>query len=272
MSDIRIKPEPLNSEQLLIDILSLEQKWGGVVDIGQTWKAIEGIVYQSRLALKTTRYELYENDLLAELNEVLDNFYLDQAFSSVGQGISDSLLNSLHYLVQCHTGECLSMSVLLNHVLLMLDFDSNIKVIDQEIMVEVVLSNREYAVIDATSGEQFTHLEHHASRSLPIHFGVPNHNLDATAILHIFLTQQKLAFTEEKSFDKALNCIELLIENTPDDPYQRRDRGYLLQQLDCYPQAKDDFEFFINQCPEDPVTQMLKLEIEEIDADEHIFH
>lgn len=272
MSDIRIMPELLNSEQLLIDILSLEKTWGGVVDIGQTWKLLEGIVYQSRIALKNTRYELYENDLLAELNEVLDNFYLDQAFSSVGQGIPDSSLNSLNYLVQYHTGESLSMAVLLNHVLLMLDFDSNIKVIDHEIMVEVALSNREYAVIDATTGEQFTHLEHHASRTLPIHFSVPNRVLDANGIMQIFLTQQKLAFTEEKSFDKALNCIEFLIETTPDDPYQRRDRGYLLQQLDCHPQAKDDFEFFISQCPEDPTTQMLKSKIEEIETVEHIFH
>lgn len=272
MSDIRLKPEPLNTEQLLIDILSLEQKWGGVVDIGQIYKAIEGIVYESRLALKSTRYELYENDLLAELNEVLDNFYLDQAFSSVGQSVVDSSLSSLSFLVQYHTGECLSMSVLLNHMLLMLDFDSNIKVVDQDIMVEVALSNREYALIDATSGEQFTHLEHHASRSLPIHFSVPNRTLDATAIVHIFLTQQKLAFIEENQFDNALKCIELLIETMPDDPYQRRDRGYLLQQLDCYPQAKEDFEFFISQCPEDPATQMLKSKIEEIDAFEHIFH
>ena len=89
MSDIRIKPEPLNSDQLLIDVLSFEQKWGGVFDIGHTWALIEQIVHQSRIALAHTRYELYENDRLAELNEVLDNFYLDQAFSSVADGIPE---------------------------------------------------------------------------------------------------------------------------------------------------------------------------------------
>ena len=272
MSDIRIKPEPLNSEQLLIDVLSFEQKLGGVSDIGQTWRLIDDIVSQCRMALINTQYELYDNLRLAQLNEVLDNFYLDQAFSSVGAGIADSQLNSLHYLVHYRTGECLSMSLLLNHVLLALGFDAVIKVIEQEIMIEVALSNREYALIDATSGEQFTHLEHHASRTLPIHFDVPNRILDGDSLQQIFLTQQKMAFTEEAKFDKALRCIESLIETTPDDPYQRRDRGFLLHQLDCYPQAKHDFEFFINQCPEDPATHMLKLQIAEIDAREHIFH
>ena len=44
----------------------------------------------------------------------------------------------------------------------------------------------------------------------------------------------------------------------PGDPLETRDRGFIYEQLDCPRFAADDFEYFIEQCPDDPVADVLK--------------
>ena len=56
----------------------------------------------------------------------------------------------------------------------------------------------------------------------------------------------------------ALRCSELLLCLDPDDPYEIRDRGLLYEQLECDALAADDLSFFIEQCPSDPVAELLK--------------
>jgi regulator of sirC expression with transglutaminase-like and TPR domain len=257
---------------LLTTILSFERQWQVGGDICQSMVAVNDIVDQCNQAMIDIMLNDSQTLGLDELNEVLDDFYLQQAFSSTTHQIPDSLLNSLFYLIHYHTGECLSMSVLLNHVLLQLGFKSAVKVIDHEIMLQVNISEDVYAIIDATSGEQFTHDILGQGQGVPLHMQTPNRTLDKASLEQVFLSQQKMAFTEEKQFDKALSSIELLIETAPDDPYQRRDRGFLLHQLDCFNLARDDFEFFIDQCPEDPAAQVLKMQLEDFDGIEHTVH
>ena len=276
MSEIRLTAGPLNCQDLLTDILLFEQKWDSAVDTRQVMDRVVQFIDQISAAM--TVDDISDEDIddeqraLGRLNEALDCFYLDLAFSSTTQDVPESLLNSLSYLINFHTGECLSMSILLNHVLSNLGFNSAIMVIEHEIMIRVTLSDTQYVIVDAISGEQHTHLVEALKPVLP---GEDEHfmrELDKMSLIQIFLTQQKLAFTDEQSFDKALYCIELLIQTTPDDPYQRRDRGFLLHQLDCFNLARDDFEFFIDQCPEDPAAQMLKLQLEDFEGSVHTVH
>jgi len=52
----------------------------------------------------------------------------------------------------------------------------------------------------------------------------------------------------------------------PDDPYERRDRGYLLHQLDCPQVAVADYQFFIDQCPSDPSIEMIRTQVDKLRA------
>ncbi len=268
MAEIRLTPSHLDSKELLTDILLFEQKWDHAVDIHQTMARIVDIVVQVKSVINVAE----PLDDLTRLNGALDYFYLDLAFSSTTQNMPESLLNSISYLINFHTGECLSMSIVLNYVLTELGFNSSIMVIEHEIMVQVMLADNQQVIIDAVSGEQHTHVSAPCASVLPSGFEYDNRMLDKMSLMQIFLTQQKLAFTDEHQFDKALCCIELLIKTTPDDPYQRRDRGFLLHQLDCFNQARDDFEFFIDQCPEDPAAQLLKIQLEEFEGAVHTVH
>lgn len=279
MTEIRLSSKSLDSNDLLTDILLFEKKWDASNDIHSSMTHIKEVIARIRTAMggedKAQRYDPqfdFKPLVLSHLNDALDCFYLDLAFSSTTQDVPESLLNSLSYLIHFHTGECLSMSILLNHVLSNLGFDSAITVVAHEIMLRVTLSDSEFVVIDAISGEQHTHIVESVNSVLPTEQDGDYRELDKVSLVQIFLSQQKLAFTDEHRFDKALYCIELLIQTAPDDPYQRRDRGFLLHQLDCFNLARDDFEFFIDQCPEDPAAQLLKLQLEDFEGSEHTVH
>lgn len=82
-----------------------------------------------------------------------------------------------------------------------------------------------------------------------------------TDILARWLTVMKSALLREENFADALRCSDLLLEFRPGDPHETRDRGYIYQQLDCSHVAAMDFEYFIEQCPEDPAAELLKMQV-----------
>ncbi|MBM7457072.1 regulator of sirC expression with transglutaminase-like and TPR domain [Oceanisphaera litoralis] len=94
-------------------------------------------------------------------------------------------------------------------------------------------------------------------------------NLD---ILTRLLNVTKASFIHHKQFSQALACSQLLLKLKPDCPFERRDRGFLYEQLDCDRLAADDFEFFIEHCPEDPVADVLKAQILALDLGPQTLH
>jgi regulator of sirC expression with transglutaminase-like and TPR domain len=59
-------------------------------------------------------------------------------------------------------------------------------------------------------------------------------------------------------------AVELLVNLCPNDPYERRDRGFLLHQLDCTQVAIADYQYFIRKCPKDPATQLLQAQLQQL--------
>lgn len=80
-------------------------------------------------------------------------------------------------------------------------------------------------------------------------------------VLTRLLNVTKASFIHHQQFAQALICSQLLLVLKPECPFERRDRGFLYEQLDCNQLAADDFEFFIEQCPEDPVSDVLKAQV-----------
>ncbi|EFG3273759.1 tetratricopeptide repeat protein [Shigella flexneri] len=54
-----------------------------------------------------------------------------------------------------------------------------------------------------------------------------------------------------------------------EDPYEIRDRGLIYAQLDCEHVALNDLSYFVEQCPEDPISEMIRAQINNI-AHKHI--
>lgn len=91
-------------------------------------------------------------------------------------------------------------------------------------------------------------------------------------IIERLLNVCKAALLRENRMTEALRCSELLLRMKPGDPLETRDRGFIYEQLECPQFAADDFEYFIEQCPDDPVADMLRLQLQTLDLRPRILH
>lgn len=92
------------------------------------------------------------------------------------------------------------------------------------------------------------------------------------ALVEAYLTELKHCLMAEGRYEKALRCVQMLLTLQPDEPYEIRDRGYLYEELGCQHVAVDDYQYFVDQCPDDPSAQLLKLQLESYSGPQHIFH
>ncbi|UXI01930.1 SirB1 family protein [Photobacterium sp. TY1-4] len=91
-------------------------------------------------------------------------------------------------------------------------------------------------------------------------------------ILARWLTVMKSALLREERYADALRCSDLALAFRPGDPHEIRDRGYIYQQLDCNHAAAMDYEYFIEQCPEDPAAKLLKLQVKALHEEPQVLH
>lgn len=95
---------------------------------------------------------------------------------------------------------------------------------------------------------------------------------EPSTVIRKMLDTLKTALMEEKHMELALNVCNLLLEIDPDDPYEIRDRGLIYAQLDCEHVALTDLIYFVEQCPEDPVSEMIKVQIHSIEQKQVTLH
>lgn len=132
-------------------------------------------------------------------------------------------------------------------------------------------------IVDPFTGEQLSH--HQIEQLLRGARGnlaklTPQHLVAAEplAVIMRLLNVTKASFIHHQHFTHALMCSQLLLTLTPDCPHERRDRGFLYEQLECHQLAAEDFEYFIEQCPEDPLADILKIQVMALDLLPHVVH
>lgn len=91
-------------------------------------------------------------------------------------------------------------------------------------------------------------------------------------VVRKLLDTLKIALMEEKQMELALSVSEALLQFDPEDPYEIRDRGLIYAQLDCDHIALSDLNYFVEQCPEDPVSEMIKVQIHSIEQKQIVLH
>lgn len=95
---------------------------------------------------------------------------------------------------------------------------------------------------------------------------------DNNTVVRKLLDTLKSALMDEKQMELALNASETMLEFDPDDPYEIRDRGLIYAQLDCDHVALSDLSYFVEQCPEDPISEMIKVQIHSIEQKSVTLH
>ncbi|WES66456.1 invasion regulator SirB1 [Superficieibacter sp. HKU1] len=87
---------------------------------------------------------------------------------------------------------------------------------------------------------------------------------DNAEVVHKMLDTLKAALMEEGQMEMALRASEALLTFNPEDPYEIRDRGLIYAQLECDHIALTDLNYFVEQCPEDPISEMIRSQINAI--------
>jgi len=246
-------------DDLLETLISLEKNWQDVFEVEQIHSQLDEHVAMLSTRLKSSKSKIQN------LYTAIDSLFDELAFSGSGlQLLPDSSLNSVSFCVMHRTGNQLSMSVVIRYLLKKLGFNAFIAELSNEIALVVKLSNSELIVMDVMSGAtEYLISSDDVKTSLVNEIASFAKEIPNDEIIKEILTEQKIAYLEEGLLKQALLCVETLMDLLPEDPYERRDRGLVLQQLDCGPWAKDDFDYFIKACPNDPMAMFIKLQLEE---------
>ncbi|WP_159651504.1 SirB1 family protein [Vibrio atypicus] len=102
----------------------------------------------------------------------------------------------------------------------------------------------------------------------------PSHlkETDNPTVIGRWLALLKSALLREQRYTLALRCTDLALTFVPDDPYEIRDRGFIYQQLDCHQIALSDYQYFIDQCPDDPASELLKNQVNAMSTTQVVLH
>jgi regulator of sirC expression with transglutaminase-like and TPR domain len=165
-------------------------------------------------------------------------------------------------------------AALVKEIITACGFETDLVFIPNKIMVRLCCDEQYAIIFDAVTGESLDWAE--LDIRLDELEGDPGEQdlkaIDDNVALVEYLSALKNILISEKMFDKALTCVDVLLSLNPDDPLQRRDRGFLLHQLDCFKVAVDDYRYFVEQCPKDPAAKILKIQLENIVIGNNILH
>lgn len=165
-------------------------------------------------------------------------------------------------------------TALVKEIITACGFEVDLVFIPNKIMIRLCCDDQYAIIFDAVTGESLDWTE--LDIRLEELEGDPSHDdlvaIDDTVALVEYLSALKNALIRDKLFDKALICVDVLLSLNPDDPLQRRDRGFLLHQLDCFKVAVDDYRFFVEHCPKDPAAKILKIQLENITVINNVLH
>jgi len=164
--------------------------------------------------------------------------------------------------------------VVLCYIFRMCNFEADVVFVPQKNMVRVVCDELYAIIFDPVTGESLDW--HELDLRMDDLDGDPqSHQMEDVSRLSLIakhVSSLKNALIKEGLFPQALKCVDILISLRPDDPFERRDRGFLLHQLDCFKVAYDDYQYFVKQCPKDPAAQLLKMQLDKITITDTVLH
>lgn len=254
---------------MIFRILSFEEEISG-----QSTLAVRKELH--RLWLDWLKLNPIEEGLVARFEQLQRLFYKDLSFSGDWQAYYHSQNLLIGEVVHRRCGNATSLALLLHYFARKLDIECQIITFPaQTILAFNLAGNTVY--FDAFSGEPKTHAELEV-----IHRGFKGDlarlkerdltPLASAKMTERWLSELKRVCLREDNFEMALSVSQVLLRLKPGDPHEMRDRGFIYQQLDCTNVAINDFEYFIEQCPDDPLSKILKVQIHSMDSQPAILH
>ena len=265
--------QAINEQSPLLAALCIARHFDSEVDIDDYLNKVQNMVDSSRHAMLGALTE--QN----KFRRVVDHFYRVLAFSGNKQDFFASKFSLINQVIDFRTGIPVSLSLVFNHIASQLGFKVSGVNFPGHFIIRYDLNDTRSFFIDPLNGRflDYDALQVLYSSVLDNAEGdiMPKDALHSATLRESIvriLNNLKASFIQEKNFHKALLGVDMLVQLQPDDPYTRRDRGFLLHQLDCEYFAVADYQYFIEHCPQDPSAQLLKLQIKKFQPHMHVLH
>ncbi len=209
----------------------------------------------------------------AKLTKLIDILYQQQGFKGNWQSFFEVENVLISKVLARRKGIPISMGIVFLDVLKSCGFDAQGICFPSGFIIRINLEN-EVLYFDPFTGElpSWDDLELRVRGQLGNHAQLTLDMLkpdDNKTIIKRFINVMKAAYIQADILALGLLCSDILLRIDPDDAYEVRDRGFIFQQLDCFKLASSDFEFFIEQFPEDPIVALLKQQIKQMQLEKN---
>ncbi|BDX06452.1 SirB1 family protein [Planctobacterium marinum] len=235
------------------------------LDIAQPLTQMEQLINQCAKAVGDTQ------DKFAAFERLRNYFYHQLAFSGDSKNFFAARYNLLDEVLEYRTGIPVTLAIVFCQIGNAIGLKMQGVNFPGHFLVRFQVSDSKVLFIDPLNGDclSWQHLEksyfsvlgEQAESEMPLEVLEPT-GCEETVLR--LLQNLKASFINEQKYHFALSTIDILLSLCPDDPFEIRDRGFLLHQLDCPKVAAADYEFFIQRCPKDPSTDILRAQIQKL--------
>ncbi|MBU2880039.1 MULTISPECIES: SirB1 family protein [Alteromonadaceae] len=252
----------INEKDSLLASLLLTQQFGNSINV------LKYVAQITVLAKQVAKHIDSNGSELERFQQLIDGFYTQLAFSGDENNFFNAKYSLVDQVIDYHTGIPVTLSIVFSAIANQLGFNVAGVNFPGHFLIRFQSQEKRLRFIDPLNGNTIKWQELEA-----LYFSIvgetedeemPSDTLNVASteeILVRLLHNLKASYIREENYQMALRAVDLLIELCPDDPYERRDRGFLLHQLECPQVAKADYQFFIKRCPQDPSAQLLKMQM-----------
>lgn len=213
-------------------------------------------------------------EYLEKAEQLINELFIGQLFIDNQRDFWPVSAHKLNSAIDFKLMSSALKSVVLCHIFRLCGFDTDVVFVPKKNMIRVVCDELYAIVFDPITGESLNW--HELDLCMDDLDGDPQaHQMEEVSRLSLIVkhvSSLKNALIREGQFPQALKCVDILIALRPEDPFERRDRGFLLHQLDCFKVAYDDYQFFVENCPKDPAAQLLKMQLDKITIADTVLH
>jgi regulator of sirC expression with transglutaminase-like and TPR domain len=244
---------------LLELLLEIEQQWADAGQIQQAkacWFALTQHEAEKKLSMNT-------------LARHIDRFYRHAFFTPP---VKPLLIEEMHqptllsYAINQREADPLVLILLLLCWLQQAGFDCDIVRYKGEYLVQVHLSGLEKVWVDPYTGAWQCLLNPENGLALSLTQELATEVVDfAQFCAGLWQLQKQLLLALGKR-EQALAVVQHLLEQKPGDPYLHRERGLLSELLDHWSLAISDYQYFVDQKPDDPSNEHMKQQIRQLSS------
>ncbi|WP_425619748.1 invasion regulator SirB1 [Buchnera aphidicola] len=212
-----------------------------------------------------------------KLEKLLKLFYIHWNFGSANGIYKLSDVIWIDNVLKTRKGTAVSLGVLFLHIAQELQLPLNPVVFPTQLILRADWINEKKWLINPFNGDILDKhtlevwLKGNISPTAELYEN-DLYKSESITVICKMLNTLKSALMEEKNMELALNVTNLLLHINPNDPYEIRDRGLIYAHLECNHVALTDLIYFVEHCPDDPVSEIIKIQIHSIEQKKNILH